>query len=88
MKHGLLNFQSNRMLLQDILYYLTQAFQMQNYSSVAIVTMLWTGKELFKFSAAAKISFPENIQALSVNHPTSYSVDTVEVSPGNTAAEQ
>jgi len=73
------------MLLQDILYYLTQAFQLQNYSSVAIVTVLWANKELFQFSAAARISFAENIQALSVTHPT---MGTVGISPGNTAAEQ
>lgn len=85
MQHGLLNFLSNGMLLQDILYHLTQAFQIKNYSSVAIVTMLWAGKELFQFSAAARISFPENIQALSVTHPT---METVGISPGNIAAEQ
>ena len=35
MQYGLLNFQSIRILLQDILYYLTQAFQIQNKNCVS-----------------------------------------------------
>lgn len=80
MQHGLLNFHSNRILLQDIFYYLAQAFQMQNCNCVAILTMLGAGKEYFQFSAAARISFPENNQALCVTYPTSYSLGTGDLS--------
>ena len=47
MQRGFINFQSNRISWQySTLYHLTQTFQMQTYGSVAIMTMLWAGKEL------------------------------------------